>query len=344
MTLEHCALVSEIGHNHGGNPQRALEMIRVAAACGVDAVKLQRRHNKRLYTRDAYATPYANENSFGRTYGEHREALELPLPTLIACKNVAHEVAFDPWSVDDLADIQVDFLKVASGDLTNLPLIAHAAATGLPLVVSTGGGTWAAVQAACRAAADATSLTVLQCTASYPARYEDLHLAVIPQMISDFAADGWLGVRVGASLHVSGIAMGLAAYMLGASMIEMHFTLDRASKGTDHAFSLEPQGLRKLVRDIRRAQVAYGQPYKVPLACETEPIRKMSKGCVFARALPVGHVVTVDDIAFKSPGNGYPPSAAHTLTGRVLACSVMMDDPVSEEVLMSLRESAHVRG
>lgn len=338
--MDNCIVVAEAGNSHQGDYATAERMVIEASRAGADVIKFQRRHNRALYTREYYRRAYENENSFGRTYGEHRETLELGRADLERLREVCRQygigfacTAFDPWSVDDLQAIGVDFIKIASGDLTNPPLIAHAAATGLPLVLSTGGGSWAAVRQACEAAADARDLTVLQCTASYPARYEDLNLAVIPQMICDFAAEGWMGVKVGASLHVNGIAMALAAYMLGATMIEQHFTLDRSMKGTDHAFSLEPQGLRKLVRDIRRAQAAYGDPIKRGLECELPALQKMSKACYANRALPIGHMIELEDIAFKSPGDGYAPAQVHLLTGRRLTRNLMTDDPITEDVL-----------
>src|SRR5438552_5500585 len=138
-----CYVIAEIGHNHQGSVEKAKEMFRAAKECGVDAVKLQKRSNKTLYTRAMYDSPYDNENSFGSTYGEHRDALELGWDAYVELRRYACEIgvtffatAFDFESADFLAKLDVPAYKVASGDVTNIPLVAHVAKFGKPLIVS----------------------------------------------------------------------------------------------------------------------------------------------------------------------------------------------------------------
>ena len=174
--------------------------------------------------------------------------------------------------------------KIASGDLTNVPLITHVAAAGKPVIVSTGGG----VDRRRPAGYDAVmpinpQLCLLQCTASYPAEPEDMNLRVITTF-----RERYPDVVIGLSDHQNGIAMADVAYILGARVIEKHFTLNRASKGTDHAYSLEPVGMRKLVRDLRRVRVALGTGIKQPLPLEKKPLFKMGKKLVAARAAAGG--------------------------------------------------------
>jgi N-acetylneuraminate synthase/sialic acid synthase len=136
-------------------------------------------------------------------------------------------------------------------------------------------------------------------------------------------------VVIGLSDHQNGIAMALAAYMLGAQVIEKHFTLNRAWKGTDHAFSLEPIGMRKLVRDLRRARLAIGDGIKRPLPCEIKPLFKMAKKLVAARDLPAGRVLTREDIVIKSPGDGLPPYELESLIGKATLRALKEDENIS---------------
>jgi sialic acid synthase len=165
---------------------------------------------------------------------------------------------------------------------------------------------------------------VMQCTASYPPAWEELDLSVITTYRELFRTS-----VIGFSSHDSGIAMAVAAYVLGARIIEKHFTLNRAMRGTDHAFSLEPQGLQKMVRDLRRSRVALGDGTKQMHPSEVEPAVKMSKKLVTTRALPAGHVLSEDDITAKSPGDGLPPYEIDRLIGRALR------HPVDEEAALT---------
>ena len=156
---------------------------------------------------------------------------------------------------------------------------------------------------------------MLQCTAAYPADREDLNLNVITTLRERFPE-----LVIGLSDHQNGIAMALVAYMLGARVIEKHFTLSTRCKGTDHAFSLMPEGMRKLVRDLQRVPGALGDGVKRPLPIEEAPIRKMGKKLVAARELEEGHVLAADDLAIKSPADGgLPPYELDGLVGRSLS-------------------------
>ncbi|MBA2458067.1 MAG: N-acetylneuraminate synthase family protein, partial [Gemmatimonadales bacterium] len=138
---------------------------------------------------------------------------------------------------------------------------------------------------------------------------------------------------VGLSDHENGIAMAVAAYVLGARVIEKHFTLNHTMKGTDHAFSLEPIGMRKLVRDLRRTRAALGTGIKCPLPSEQGPLQKMGKKLVASRALGVGHVLTAADVAMKSPADGLPPTYLEQIVGRTLTRPLQPDDNITFEIL-----------
>ena len=304
-----CFVIAEIGHNHQGSVERAQQLFVAARDCGVDAVKLQKRDNRTLYTRALYDSPYDNENSFGATYGAHREALELDRGAYVELQACARELglvffatAFDVPSADLLAELDLPAFKIASGDLRNTPLLRHVASFGKPMLVSTGGATIEDVDRAVEAVLPINEqVCLLQCTASYPAAVEELNLQVIATLRERYPE-----LVVGLSDHQDGIAMSLVAYMLGARVIEKHFTLSHTLKGTDHAFSLMPEGMRKLVRDLERVPAALGDGVKRPLPTEEKPLQKMGKQIVAARALQVGHVITAADLAGQVSGRRGP--------------------------------------
>jgi len=339
-----CYVIAEVGHNHQGDVEQAKRLIDAAKECGVNAVKLQKRSNRTLYTREFYEQPYDNELSFGRTYGEHREALELGADDYRALLQHAREVgvtlfatAFDAESADLLAELDVPAFKFASGDLRNTPLQRHVAAFGKPMLLSTGGGTMEDIERAVDAILPLNDqLCVLQCTAAYPANVEDLNLNVITTLRERFPE-----LVIGLSDHQNGIAMAVVAYMLGARVIEKHFTLDHALKGRDHAFSLMPEGMRRLVRDLHRVPAALGDATKRPLPIEADPLEKMGKKLVAARELELGHVLAADDLAIKSPADGgLPPYELDRLVGRTLRRPVAAEDFVTFDDVEPLHAEA----
>ena len=329
-------VIAEVGHNHQGSVETAKQMFEEAKRCGANAVKLQKRDNRTLYTSEFFHKPYENENSFGRTYGEHREALEFGRAEYQELFNYAREIgitllatAFDRPSAEFLADLDLPGYKLASADLSNIPLLRHVAEIGKPMIISTGAATIDDVMRAYDTIKPINSqLAVLQCTANYPANWEELDLRVIETYRELFPES-----VVGLSSHDNGIAMPVAAYVLGARIIEKHFTLNRAMKGTDHVFSLEPQGLRKLVRDLRRIEVALGDGTKNMYPSESEPATKMAKKLVAATDLPAGHTLREEDIAAKSPGDGLPPYELDRLVGRTLRHPLRADAELAFELL-----------
>jgi sialic acid synthase len=269
-------VIAEIGHNHQGDLQLCKAMITAAKEAGADAVKLQKRDNKTLYTEEFYNSPYNSENAYGATYGLHREALEFNRTQYVILQDHAEKLgitffatAFDIPSADFLADLDVPAIKIASGDLKNHALLEHVANLDIPIILSTGGGTMEDCIAAdeiCQPDA------ILQCTSGYPARHEELNIACIDTFLDVFP-----DALIGFSDHSNGIAMAPIAYALGARIIEKHFTLDRTLKGTDQPFSLEPAGLRKMVRDLRRTRLALGDGVKRLYDSEVAPLAKQWK-------------------------------------------------------------------
>ncbi len=339
-----CYVIAEIGHNHQGSVEQAKAMLTMARDCGANAVKVQKRSNRTLYTREFFEQPYDNEFSFGATYGKHREALELGRDDYAELQGYARKIGitffatpFDFESADFLAELDMPAYKLASADLVNTPLLRHVASFGKPMLVSTGGATMEDIDRAVAAIRPLNEqLCILQCTAAYPCETEDLHLRVISTLRERYPQ-----FVVGLSDHQNGISMALVAYMLGARVIEKHFTLNHAWKGTDHAFSLMPEGLRKLVRDLRRVPVALGDGDKRPLPVEAKPLEKMGKKLVAARDLELGHMLGADDIAVKSPADGgLPPYELDRLVGRRLRRPVTTDDFLTFDDVEPLSEHA----
>jgi sialic acid synthase len=273
-------VIAEIGHNHGGSLATCKEMFDAAKWAGCSAVKLQKRDNKTLYTEEMYNAPYNSENAFGPTYGLHREALEFNDEQYLDLKFYAKKIgitffatAFDLPSVGVLVALDMPAIKIASGDLTNFTLLNAVATFTTPVIFSTGGGDMKQALAAKEVFDKAgCPKAVLQCTSGYPAAYDELHLKVI----ESYRALMWDTV-IGWSAHDTGIAMASVAYALGARIIEKHFTLNRAMKGTDQSMSLEPQGMRTMIDNLKQCRVALGDGRKSRLQSEYEPLKKQWK-------------------------------------------------------------------
>tara|TARA_B100000315_G_C14577451_1_gene588624 strand:- start:1932 stop:2978 length:1047 start_codon:yes stop_codon:yes gene_type:complete len=331
-----CFVIAEVGHNHQGNVDTAKQIFDKAKDAGANAVKLQKRDNKYLFTEQMYNSSYSSENAYGKTYGEHRDALEFGWEEYVELQQYAKEIGliffatpFDLPSVDFLAKLDVPLYKIASGDLKSTPLLKYVAKQGKPVLVSTGGGEMEDVERAYDVmTAENPNIAILQCTAAYPCEPEEMNLDVISTYRNRFSDK-----VIGLSDHQNGISMALVAFSLGARIVEKHFTLNRAWKGTDHAFSLEPQGLTKLVRDLKRARVALGDGIKKSIAKEEKPLYKMGKKLVAAKNLKKGKVLSDEDITIKSPNDGLPPYEWDNIIGMTLKTDLEKDENFSFEDL-----------
>ena len=326
-----CFVVAEVGHNHQGDLDTAKALFRSAKECGVDAVKLQKRHNRSLYTRKHFDSPYNSESAFGPTYGLHRQALEFSRRDYKALKKYAKKLGlvffatpFDFASVDFLEEVGMPCYKIASADIHNTPLLKYVAKTGKPMIISTGTATMADVVRAFGVVWPINKqIAILQSTASYPTDPAKMDLRVIETYRKHFPT------VVGLSDHYNGIALDVAAYLLGARIIEKHFTLNRAMKGSDHAFSLESVGMTKMVRDLKRTVLALGDGVKKFYEEEKMALYKMGKSIVAARNLSRGHIISQSDLAFKSPYLSLHPHEAEKLIGKALKVTVKKDQPLS---------------
>lgn len=277
IVAERTFVIAEIGQNHQGDLEIAKELIRQAKSAGADAVKSQKRDINTLLTPEEYRRPYTSPNAFAPTYGEHREALELSREQYIELRDFAagEGILFfsSPWdvpSVELLDEIGMPLFKVPSACLTHHEMLKAMAKTGKPIILSTGMSTLPQIDAAMKVVREASEVYLLQCTSSYPSSFESINLKVIP-----YYAQRYPWATVGFSGHHRGVAIDVAAVALGARVVERHFTLDRTMKGSDHAASLEPAGLARLIRDIRATESALGDGIKCVYEEELPVMRKL---------------------------------------------------------------------
>jgi sialic acid synthase SpsE len=220
-------VIAEVGHNHQGDVDKCKQIFKAAAEAGADAVKLQKRDNRALFTRAMYDSRYDSENAYAPTYGAHREKLEFGPEQYLELKRYAEglglmffSTAFDAPSADLLNSLNMPAYKIASGDLANISLLETVASFGKPMIISTGGATMADVRRAHDAIVPINAnLCIMQCTSGYPPAHEELNLKVIDTFRREFP-----GVVIGFSSHDSGIVMPVVGYMLGARVFEKHFT------------------------------------------------------------------------------------------------------------------------
>jgi sialic acid synthase len=330
-----CFVIAEGGVNHNGDPCLAEELVRIAADCKADAVKFQKRTINELLTRAALEKPYVNRNSLGATYGEHRLKLELSETDWYRLRDLATGLgmefmgsAWDHGSADLLDALDAPAIKTPSAVLTDLDLLEYIARKGRPMIVSTGMSSLAEVDEAVeRIVRHTQDLILLQCTSAYPSEFADINLRVMDTFARRY------GVLIGYSGHERGIAVSEAAATLGACVIERHFTKDRTLPGPDHAASLEPIGLRKLVRNIREIELAMGSAEKQLVAAEVPVRARLAKSVVAAQHIPAGCVLQAELLTVKGPGDGIPANQLAKLIGRVAAVDVQADTLLPTDAL-----------
>lgn len=289
--------IAEVGQNHQGSLDHALEYISVFSQAGATAVKFQKRDNKSLFDEEKYNEPYEHENSFGITYGEHRENLELKPNWLGTIRSACTKndvlfmcTPFDENSLELLLEYDVDILKVASFDLGNIPFLQKIAASGKPVVISTGGGQAEHIDFSINALKNAESVAILHCVSEYPCPPEKLDLNSICALIEKYP-----DCAIGLSDHFSGTLSGPIGYMKGARIFEKHVTLNRAWKGTDHSFALEPVGFKNFVRDVKRVPIMETNKKKQDIGQEFV-FRKLGKSIVASRSIETGELLTADNL------------------------------------------------
>jgi N-acetylneuraminate synthase len=270
-----CYVIAEIGINHNGDIDIAKKLINVASGAGCDAVKFQKRTIEVVYSREELAKP--RESPFGETNGDLKHGLEFGLEEYQEIDRYCREVKID-WfascwdeaSVDFIAQFKVPCFKIASASLTDDNLLRHTRTVGKPVLLSTGMSTVKEVDHAVEVLGK-QELILLHACSTYPAYYEELNLHVIEVLRDRY------GVPVGYSGHETGLASSVAASVLGSCVVERHITLDRSMWGSDHAASLEPNGITRLIRDIRLIEKSMGDGIKRVLEREQPIMKKLRR-------------------------------------------------------------------
>ena len=319
-TGQPCFVIAEAGVNHNGSLDLARQLVEAAHAAGADAVKFQTFKAARLVTAAAPKAAFQQANiDAGESQLAMLQRLELSEADHRAL--LAHcgtrgiqfiSTPFDEVSADLLAALNVPLFKLPSGELTNLPYLAHLARLNRPLIVSTGMSYLSEVEAAvrCFEANGNPPVALLHCVSNYPAAPSDVNLRAMATLASAF------GVPIGYSDHTPGNEVTLAAVALGACIIEKHLTLDRNLPGPDHQASLEPDEFAAAVRGIRIVESALGTGRKAPAASEANTAAVARKSIVAARDLAAGETLDARAVAIMRPGTGLPPAMLPHLLGR----------------------------
>ncbi len=306
-------IIAEAGVNHNGDMRLARQLIDIAADAGVDIVKFQTFSADRLVSINAEKAKYQIDST-GAEESQYEMIKRLELTPDMHNALIAHcklkgvqffSTAFDSRSVDLLLDLGINFFKIPSGEITNLPYLRHIGAYGKEVILSTGMSTLDEVEAALKVLESAgtshDSITVLHCNTEYPTPMSDVNLNAM-MTIRDK-----LGVKVGYSDHTLGIEVSVAAVALGATVIEKHFTLDRCLPGPDHKASLEPRELKNMVKAIRNIEQAMGDGIKKPSNSEIKNIPIARKSLVASKLICAGELFSTDNIIVKRPGTGISP-------------------------------------
>jgi len=325
-------IVAEMSANHNQDYKAAVEILKAAQKAGADAVKLQ------TYTADTLTIPCKNKYFqikdgpwAGRTLYELYQEACTPWEWQPKLKKIADRLGialfstpFDETAVDFLEEMNVPCYKIASFELVDIPLIQKAAATGKPLIMSTGMATLSEIKEAVNAAREAGSgrIVLLKCNSAYPAPPEEMNLATIPHMAETF------DVPVGLSDHTLGIAVPVAAACLGAVMIEKHFTLSRKKKGPDSFFSIEPGELKEMAQAVRTVEKAVGK-VSYSIGGKQESSRIFRRSLFVVKDVKKGDKLTHENVRSIRPGHGLPPKHLEEIVGKHARCDLSSGTPLS---------------
>jgi N,N'-diacetyllegionaminate synthase len=317
---EPCLVIAEAGVNHNGDASLAHQLVDAAADAGADVVKFQTFDPDALVTPSAGKAAYQQRTTGGGTQYDMLRALMLPADVHRELVTHARDRAlifastpFDADSLRLLVDLGVSFIKIGSGDLTNLPLLRDIARTNLPIVLSTGMATLDEVRVAVEVfTPHAAGIALLHCVSQYPAKAEETNLAAMATLREA------CGCAVGLSDHSPGTEVAVAAVALGASVIEKHLTLDNTLPGPDHAASLNPQEFKQLVRQIRNVEAAIGDGVKRPRASESELRTVARRGLYLSTALAKGDAVEATALVCLRPAVGIGAEHIDAVVGRRL--------------------------
>ncbi|XP_024085419.1 sialic acid synthase [Cimex lectularius] len=332
-----CFIIAEIGQNHQGNISIAKKLIDVAKECGADCVKFQKSCQSEKFTKEVLKAEYSSTNSWGRTYGEHKQFLEFSEEEFKELQNYANErdilftaSAMDQESLKFLTSLRVPFIKLGSGDSDNLFLLDEASKTNIPLVISTGMQDNSGLKQVYEIVKQHHSnFAFLHCVSSYPTPVQEANLKAIITLKESYP------IQIGYSGHEIGYNITLAAVALGAKIIERHITIDKNMKGSDHCCSLEPQELREMIKSVREIESSLGDGIKRIMECEKACISKLGKSLVFSRDVMAGSILSRNDIKVKVSRSkqGLTPRLFFDILGKTLTKDSKEDEVITIDCL-----------
>lgn len=343
-------IIGEIGQNHNGEVEIAKKLIDVVTEPVIDklfgqklrpmnAVKMTRRDLNEELSASEMFRPYDNPNSFGKTYGEHRAFLELNdeqhFEVFRFAKSKGLEFVETLCAKGCLSMLRLftpDRLKVASRDLTNLPLLEAMAETKIPIILSTGMTGKKELDDALEIITKYHStISILHCLSQYPSEYQNINLLTIQYLKEQYPQ-----FTIGYSDHSIGILMPAVAVGMGAEIIEKHITLDRNMKGTDHRGSLEPEGIWRMMRDIRNTEFAIGEK-SIFVSDKVLATRvKLERSIATLRTIDAGEVITENDLHLLSPGDGYKWAEKDKIVGHKALVAIPENEIIYPEMLSPL--------
>jgi len=331
-------IIAEAGVNHNGKVELARQLIDAAKAAGADAVKFQTFKTEKILTRNTSMAAYQKNNlESEETQYEMVKALELSYEDFAALQGYAGEIGIDFLSTPDeedslnfLADeLALPWIKIGSGEVTNLPFLRQIAAKQKPMILSTGMSTLGEVERAVQVIRECTTqeLVLLHCTTNYPCPTEEVNLRAMQTLKQAF------NLRVGYSDHTMGTEVPVAAAALGAEVVEKHLTLDTAMEGPDHRASLDPIEFARMVRQIRAVEAAMGDGVKRPNPSEEKIKALVRRRIVASRDLQPGECIGWDDLCFKRSDHGLYADQADGIIGMRLNCAIEQDGQILLEFL-----------
>lgn len=323
-------IIAEAGVNHNGSIDLAKQMVVKAKEAGADYIKFQTFQPEKLVSKYAQKAQYQKETTGNEeSQLEMLQKLALTQEDFRELKDYCEQVGigfistpFDLESLDLLETLDMDFWKLPSGEITNLPYLEKIADTHRPIVMSTGMCELEEISAALKVLQDkgAGEITLLHCNTQYPTPIEDVNLKVMQTLRSAF------GLPVGYSDHTKGIEVPVAAAALGAVVLEKHFTLDKNMEGPDHRASLDPDELTAMVSAVRNIELALGTEEKRPTVSEQANIAVARKSIVAKRAIKQGEIFTADNLTVKRPGSGISPMRWYEVLGTAAARDYAQDE------------------
>ncbi len=333
MKRDKVFIIAEAGVNHNGDLRLAFQMIDQAVNAQVDAIKYQLYISENIATASLPMSEYQKENmNTDSSQLEMLERYELTKEDLGKLIKYAEQkgiiliaTPFDRDSVDALVALERPYIKIDSGAITDHPFLKYVARTGIPLILSTGASSMDEVREAVTVIEEHNrNITLLHCTAMYPAPYNRVNLFAMKEMMDRF------DYPIGYSDHTLGIEVAIAAVAMGAKVIEKHFTLDRSLEGPDHNASLEPDELSDMVRSIRNIEQAFGVADKTPFDEEVRIMEIGRRSIIAALDLKKGQRLTEKDIVIKRPGTGISPKYLETVIGGKVLRDIEHDSPIME--------------